>query len=232
MGPSQLPKQDSAQPRATATKARLLEAALKLFAAHGFDGVTTRQLATEAGANVAAVNYHFGGKRELYHALIAQIVAETTPFMRPGLEALRAGIEDADGDRSRLSTIAATFIEHLVHGFLGDERMRLRAAIVLREHAQPTEAFSIFYEGRMKPLHEAVATLAGAATGRPADHPETIVRAQAVIGQVVIFVIAREVLFRRLQWESYTPERIDMVSRTVTTSVLTSLGLPLSAGSA
>ena len=45
---------------------RLLDAAEKLFCEKGFDGTSIRELTTEAGCNLAAVNYHFGNKENLY----------------------------------------------------------------------------------------------------------------------------------------------------------------------
>ncbi|MGZ4032728.1 MAG: TetR family transcriptional regulator [Tumebacillaceae bacterium] len=54
-------------------KTRILRAAKKLFAIHGFDGTSVRQICEEAGANVALVSYHFGGKEKLLGALYAQI---------------------------------------------------------------------------------------------------------------------------------------------------------------
>jgi len=45
---------------------RLLDAAEKLFCQKGFDGTSVRDLTTAADCNIAAVNYHFGGKRKLY----------------------------------------------------------------------------------------------------------------------------------------------------------------------
>ncbi len=47
------------------TKERILAAAEALFAQHGFDGASLRQLTTAAGVNLAAVNYHFGSKDKL-----------------------------------------------------------------------------------------------------------------------------------------------------------------------
>ena len=47
------------------TKERILGAAEALFAQHGFDGASLRQLTTVAGVNLAAVNYHFGSKDKL-----------------------------------------------------------------------------------------------------------------------------------------------------------------------
>ena len=49
-----------------ATKTRILAATEKLFVTHGFDATSLRAITTEAGVNLAAVNYHFGSKEELF----------------------------------------------------------------------------------------------------------------------------------------------------------------------
>ena len=51
------------------TRKRLLEAAEELFAQKGFDGTAIRDITTKARRNIAAVNYFFGDKRELYEEL-------------------------------------------------------------------------------------------------------------------------------------------------------------------
>jgi len=53
-----------------ATRARLLDAAAHVFAEHGFQAATIRDICTRAGANVAAVNYHFRDKAGLYLAVL------------------------------------------------------------------------------------------------------------------------------------------------------------------
>lgn len=54
------------------TKARLLDAAELLFMEHGFEATSLRQLTTAAGVNLAAVNYHFGSKEELFQAVLTR----------------------------------------------------------------------------------------------------------------------------------------------------------------
>lgn len=47
------------------TRERILDAAEHLFMAYGYDGTSMRQITSEAGVNLAAVNYHFGAKESL-----------------------------------------------------------------------------------------------------------------------------------------------------------------------
>ena len=54
------------------TQAKLLEAAGQVFAEVGFQAATVREICARAGANVAAVNYHFGDKMGLYIEALRQ----------------------------------------------------------------------------------------------------------------------------------------------------------------
>ncbi len=51
------------------TRTRILDAAEELFMQHGFEATSMRQLTAKAGANLAAVNYHFGSKSSLVEAV-------------------------------------------------------------------------------------------------------------------------------------------------------------------
>ena len=51
------------------TKEKILDAAERLFAEHGFASTSMRDITTEADVNLAAVNYHFGSKLALLQAV-------------------------------------------------------------------------------------------------------------------------------------------------------------------
>src|SRR5688572_19884565 len=54
------------------TKTRILDAAEQLFMEHGFEATSLRSLTTAAGVNLAAVNYHFGSKEELFQSVLTR----------------------------------------------------------------------------------------------------------------------------------------------------------------
>jgi AcrR family transcriptional regulator len=71
-----------------ATRDRLLDAAERLFAEHGYQATTMRGLTAEADANIAAVNYHFGCKQSLLEAVVHRALAPVIEERRRRMEAL------------------------------------------------------------------------------------------------------------------------------------------------
>lgn len=71
------------------TRERILAAAERLFGTEGFDSVSMRQITHEAGANVAAVNYHFGSKRGLLHEIVSRRLEPMNRQRLADLAALR-----------------------------------------------------------------------------------------------------------------------------------------------
>ena len=61
------------------TRHEILKAAEESFAASGFTGATTREVAARAGVNVATLHYHFGNKESLYRAVIDRAVSGEIP---------------------------------------------------------------------------------------------------------------------------------------------------------
>src|SRR6058998_1049074 len=55
-----------------ATKQRILDTAESLFMEHGFEATSLRSITAAAGVNLAAVNYHFGSKDELFQSVLTR----------------------------------------------------------------------------------------------------------------------------------------------------------------
>jgi AcrR family transcriptional regulator len=63
------------QARTAATRTALLDAALNEFAAHGFEGASTRAIAAAAGTHQPQINYHFESKEALWKAAVDHLFA-------------------------------------------------------------------------------------------------------------------------------------------------------------
>src|SRR3954468_21475639 len=73
--PQDPPETEEAQ---AATKAAVFNAAERLFALHGFQNVSVRDITAEAGVNLASVNYHFGSKDPLVFDISRRRTSERT----------------------------------------------------------------------------------------------------------------------------------------------------------
>ena len=73
------------------TREKLLDAAERLFAEQGFDSTSLRQITSAAGANLAAVNYHFGSKDDLIVEVLDRRIKPMNASASTSLERLEAG---------------------------------------------------------------------------------------------------------------------------------------------
>lgn len=161
---------------------RLLDAAGEVFAERGFDGATIREITRQAGVNVAAVNYYFRDKDELYAATLrhAHSNACNLPF-------------DAETAMSAEERLHA-FIENLLRRFLDPLRPRWHGQLIAREMAQPTRIFQQLIEEGFRPkcnwLKRALADLS---SGRLGD-AELDLAATSIIGQCTFYRQNRQVI--------------------------------------
>jgi AcrR family transcriptional regulator len=63
-------------------KARILDAARRLFGEYGFSGVTTRMIAKTVGIDISTLYYHWGEKKDLYEAVITDLSDEIRAKLR------------------------------------------------------------------------------------------------------------------------------------------------------
>ena len=91
-----VPKQSNGAraPRAdgNATRRQILETAGPIYAEKGFARTTTKEICAAAGVNIAAVNYHFGGKDGLYRSILAEAHRQIVGLDE--LEAITGGSRD------------------------------------------------------------------------------------------------------------------------------------------
>ena len=87
------------------TPRNLISATETLLVEKGHAGVTLRDITDLAGANVAAVAYHFGSKDDLVAKVYGDALAEVTSVQRQAIEAPRTGNSSVDNGRKRASNV-------------------------------------------------------------------------------------------------------------------------------
>jgi AcrR family transcriptional regulator len=124
---------------------RLLDAALPLFAEHGFAKTSTREIAQAAQVNVASISYYFGDKEGLYRAVFDD--PRTNPNFDPAV--LNPDAMDLQGT---LQFLFAGFVMPLQAGEAAAQCMKLH----FREMVEPTGMWQAEIEQRIKPAHAAL----------------------------------------------------------------------------
>ena len=170
------------------TRAALLECAERLFLAQGFEGVSIRQVTDAAGANVAAVNYHFNGKMNLYREVLAQRLDEIT---RDKL-ALLKGLDEQQ-PAATLELILETFIRSYFDLLLASPDSDRLLQIIYREMGPDAVASDLVATRLVMPIHQAFQeVILHACPDLDKDHASYCV--SSIMGQVLHFIRGREIL--------------------------------------
>jgi AcrR family transcriptional regulator len=81
---------DKAREAPGSTKARILTAAEEVFAAKGFQGASTREIAARAGVNISSLHYHWESKETLYFTVFRNVFDQIVDLLRNTLAPLLA----------------------------------------------------------------------------------------------------------------------------------------------
>ncbi|MEW5774824.1 MAG: CerR family C-terminal domain-containing protein [Thermodesulfobacteriota bacterium] len=149
------------------TKEKIFRAAVSVFAAKGFAAATVREICSRAGANVAAVNYHFGSKEKLY--------AEVLDFVFAGSEALpraAAATPAVGSPEERLAAFVRAFVRSVYQSCEGFDDCEL-GAVFLHEMANPSPALDHIVDRYIRPDARVLFTLVREMLGPEA--PEDLV---------------------------------------------------------
>jgi TetR/AcrR family transcriptional regulator, regulator of cefoperazone and chloramphenicol sensitivity len=207
------------------TSALLIESGIVLFGARGYDGVTTRELAHGARTNISSIKYHFGGKEELYRAVLQEIIHEIKELVGPLLLALRNGVAEANGNQDVLTRLARQFAEGWCRAALGDPRTQKRIPPIVRELIQPSRHFKVIYNGFFRVLYEVLGELLAAAHGQTAVDQQLQIRTHIIMNVVWGFIYTESLLWHQMGWKGYNRNRIEAIVPVLSDAFVLSIGL-------
>lgn len=167
------------------TRQRLIDASTEMFVEQGFGATTVRDIATRAGANIAAVNYHFGSKEGLYAAVIQYHAAQAIEYIS----------QDGKRETARTAEVQLRkFVSNFLQRLLVNTPQFRMGKLIAREMIEPTAAFELIVEKFVRPqsvaLHGLIRSLVGDFL------PEETVRrcGLSVVGQCLYYQCARRVV--------------------------------------
>jgi AcrR family transcriptional regulator len=188
------------------TRQRLLEVAGEVFAEHGYQNATVREICKRADANVAAINYHFGDKKGLYSETLRYWVRESLTKYPPNM-----GINETSTPQQKLFAYVRSFFWRI----FDEGRPSWYGKLMAREMIEPTHALEECAKETMRPTTELLRQIIRELL--PDGTNEQIRRASlSVIGQMVFYHHCRPVIDKLYPDVCYSREEIDKLAEHVT----------------
>lgn len=183
------------------TRQRVLDAAARLFAEHGFNKVSVRQICKEAGANVAAVNYYFRDKWGLYKEVLQVVIDNGKRTLELAHDAGPRGSPE-----EKLRHYIRVFLHRLLGCGLADS---WQGKLIGREMSNPSPGLNLVFEEMIRPNAERVASLVSEIMGVPATDPRVGASVGSIQQQMVGYA---NPIASRFVPGLHTPEVIDGIA--------------------
>jgi TetR/AcrR family transcriptional regulator, regulator of cefoperazone and chloramphenicol sensitivity len=185
---------------AGSTRERLLDAAGTIFAEQGFRAATVREICDRAGANVAAVHYHFHDKAQLYAAVLQH--AHGCALQRfPAHDAAAAASTSAE---QRLLFFVRAFLQRIFDG----GQPAWFGKLIAREMIEPTPALDALVTSSIRPQCETLMGIVRELLGAAATDERVRWSAGSIVGQCVFYHHSRPVVVRLFPEQRYAPQDI------------------------
>lgn len=201
-------------PRGSQTRESILEAAELLFAERGFATTRLEDVAEQVGIRRASIVYHFRDKRELYDAVLEELVQGMLRRLGPVLT-------EPGPLRQRVEDTISEFVDFLA------ERPTI-ARILLREvaDAQPGEPMALVKH--TLPFYDMVRGVVNERMPGPPRFPkaEPIQLASVIAGTTVFFIVAVPTIVPMLQLDPLQPEALESLKAELRSITVRLLGEP------
>lgn len=189
------------------TRKRLLRAAGEIFARKGFREATVREICARAGANVAAINYHFGSKENLYAELLKSVFDEAVRRHPPDM-----GLPPEAPAERRLEA----FVRSMLRRVLAKGKNAWHARILAREMASPTRMLGDFVDSSIIPQNRKLRAIVAELLGPGAAPAEVALCARSVVAQCRNHATGNPILSRVFPETELTEASLDLLAGHIT----------------
>jgi AcrR family transcriptional regulator len=163
------------------TKKRILKAAAEEFSKRGYKATTVRRICNRAQANVAAINYHYGSKEELYVATHEFVFADS-PLTSLGEKPLEVN------DSKDWENAVYEFVYGLLSVITGTRpKERWQSLLFMSERAYPSKVLPTLMEKIFLPLEKRIDDLVAMALPSDATEDERVLWRMSTIAQCTVY---------------------------------------------
>lgn len=195
-------------------KNQLIAAALAQFGEYGLHA-TTRDIAAQAGQNIAAIPYYFGSKEDLYLACAQWIADFIGVNFRPLAETGEQLLSQSSPDKAAIRALILQASKNMILLLTQDETVNL-SKFISREQLSPSSAYQLIHDQVIAPLHGHLTRLIAAYTGREATDTQTILHTHALLGEILAFRLGRETILLRTGWAQFDAEKAELIFQVIT----------------
>lgn len=188
------------------TRTRLLNAAARLFAERGFAKVTVRDICPRAHANVAAVNYHFGGKTGLYREVLQAAIAV--------MQSTTAAAREAGENQSPEEQLRA-YVHVFLQRAVGTGQDTWIHQLMMRELSDPTPALDVVIDQVIRPRMAYLCTVVAKLLDCPPED-ERVVRCAVSVHMQCLALMMNPTAVRTNPAFSVTLEALDEMAEHIT----------------
>jgi len=175
------------EPSPDETRLQLLEAAGAVFAEAGFRNATVREICRRAGANIAAINYHFGDKENLYTEVLRYSHGKTLAKYPPLL-----GVTENAPPEKKLRA----FVLSLLLRIFDTGPTSWHGQLMAREMIDPSAALDSLVEERIRPMAGQLSQIIGEILNRPPTDERVWLCSFSVVSQCTFYKHCRPVMVR------------------------------------
>lgn len=151
------------------TRRQILEVAGRLFADKGLSRTTSKEICALAGSNMAAVNYHFGGKDGLYQQVLVESHKQLVSIEE---------LQHISGSTARANDKLARLLEHVLVRPPGHRHWGLR--VLIHEMLAPSEHVPVLVRQAVLPKVSIMLGWVAEIVELPVEHP-AVQRAMAFV---------------------------------------------------
>ena len=192
------------------TRERVVRAAGEVFGRHGFDGTTIRQITKRAGVNVAAVNYHFRDKAELYLRVLREA---------KGLCSDLGTMEFTGAPEEQMRGMIFAF----VRGLLDPERPTWHRQVIMQEMMRPTPALDLILREMTEPIHRRLRAIIAAMVGTKLPGAKLDMLTCSVLGQCLFYVRSQPMIERLAPELNRGQDRVERIAEHIAAFSLAAL---------